>query len=266
MSAVAPAVARPRLTRATLGLVGIVVLAAAWQLLAVALNKPVFPTFTTSFSAAIKVIDSPVLGTDIVPSVERTLLGFALSTVIGVAAGMLIGRIRKVHDYTSAVIDFMRALPTPLLVPAAMVIFGLNGRMVVATIVSAAVWPVLINTVNATSSIDATMIDTAVTYGLRGKSLFMRVILPAASPQIFAGMRVALSVSLAVMVVAEMLGGGSGIGYFISNAQQSFNIDGSYGGVVILGALGWGFDTLFLLLEHWLLSWQRATSGGAANA
>jgi ABC-type nitrate/sulfonate/bicarbonate transport system permease component len=134
--------------------------------------------------------------------------------------------------------------------------------MVVVTIISAAIWPILINTANGTSTIEPTMIDTAKTYGFRGRSLFLKIVLPAASPQIFAGLRVALSVSLAVMVVAEMLGGGSGIGYFIANAQQSFNIDGSYGGVIVLGCLGWIFDTLFLLFERRLLAWQRGTVGG----
>lgn len=72
----------------------------------------------------------------------------------------------------------------------------------------------------------------------------------------------AISISLAVMVVSEILGGGSGIGYFIASAQQSFAITDSYAGVIILCLLGWAFDTLFLLTERRLLSWQRGTVGG----
>ena len=245
-----------------LGWLGLAILAAIWQLLALALHTPVFPTFTTSLVAAWHVVTSSTLTIDIIPSVERTALGFIISAIIGVAAGMVIGHYEVVQDWSSAVVDFMRSLPTPLLVPIAIVIFGINGRMVVVTIISAAIWPILINTANGTSTIEPTMIDTAKTYGFRGRSLFLKIVLPAASPQIFAGLRVALSVSLAVMVVAEMLGGGSGIGYFIANAQQSFNIDGSYGGVIVLGCLGWIFDTLFLLFERRLLAWQRGTVGG----
>ncbi len=249
----------------SLGWLGLIILAVGWQLAAIIINKTIFPSFTTSILAAVHLVGSSRLVSDILPSIGRTVLGFFISAVIGITAGVVLGHYETVRNWSGAVIDFLRSLPTPLLVPIAVVIFGLNGKMVIATIVTAAIWPILINTANATSSIEPTMLDTAKTYGLRGRSLFLRVVLPAASPQIFAGLRVALSVSLVVMVVAEMLGGGSGIGYFISNAQQSFNIKGSYGGVIVLAAMGWIFDTLFLMFERRVLSWQRGTVGGVVN-
>lgn len=257
---------RTNLNRISLGWVGLLVLILLWQLAATVINKTIFPSFTTAIVAAIHLVTGPVLETDILPSIERTIEGFLISAVIGIAIGMAIGHYQSAKSWTTAVFDFLRSLPTPLLVPVAVVIFGLNGHMVVATIVSGAIWPVLINTANGTSAIEPTMIDTAKTYGYKGRSLFIKVVLPAASPQIFAGLRIALSVSLVIMVVAEMLGGGSGIGYFIANAQQSFNINGSYGGVIILAALGWIFDTLFLMLERQILSWQHGTVGGSASA
>ena len=161
-----------------LGWLGLAILAAIWQLLALALHTPVFPTFTTSLVAAWHVVTSSTLTIDIIPSVERTALGFIISAIIGVAAGMVIGHYEVVQDWSSAVVDFMRSLPTPLLVPVAIVIFGVNGRMVVVTIISAAIWPILINTANGTSTIEPTMIDTAKTYGFRGRSLFLKIVLP----------------------------------------------------------------------------------------
>ncbi len=254
------------LLRISLGWLGLVVLAVAWQLAAAAIGKTIFPTFTTSIVAAVHLVTGHILVLDIVPSIERTILGFVISAIVGISAGLIIGYNETARTWTGTLFDFLRSLPTPLLVPIAVVIFGINGHMVIATIVTAAIWPILINTANGTSSIEPTMLDTAKTYGLRGKSLFLRVILPAASPQIFAGLRIALSVSLVVMVVAEMLGGGSGIGYYISNAQQSFNISGSYGGVIILASLGWIFDSLFLVFERRMLAWQRGTVGGMIDA
>lgn len=265
-SAVISGERRDAVRRVSLGWVGLLVLVAFWQLAAILINKTIFPSFTTALVAAYHLVTGPILKVDIIPSIERTLGGFAISAIIGIIVGMIVGHYESARHWTSTVFDFLRSLPTPLLVPVGVVIFGLNGHMVVATIVSGAVWPILINTANGTSSIEPTMIDTARTYGYKGRSLFLKVVLPAASPQIFAGMRIALSVSLVIMVVAEMLGGGSGIGYFIANAQQSFNINGSYGGVIVLAAMGWIFDTLFLMLERRILSWQHGTVGGAANA
>lgn len=245
-----------------LGWLGLAAAAGAWQLAAHLAHTPLFPGFAASARDSWHILSGRQLRTDLLPSVERTLLGFAISAVLGVLVGMVTGYWRAAREWTSAVFDFFRSLPTPLLIPAAVVIFGLGGRMVVAVIVTAAIWPVLINTANATASLDRTLVDTARVLGLRGPRLLGRVILPAVSPQIFAGLRVAISISLAVMVVSEILGGGSGIGYYIATAQQSFQITGSYAGVLILCLLGWLFDTLLLWTEARLLAWQRGAVGG----
>jgi len=240
--------------------------AAIWQVASAAIGSSIFPGFGAAAARMWQLLHSSVLTQDLIPSILRTLLGFAISAVLGVVLGLLTGYYRAAREWTSAVFNFLRSLPTPLLIPVFLAIFGLGGRMVVAVIVTAAVWPVLINTANATAGLEPTLIDTARVLDLRGPAFLGRVLLPAVSPQIFAGLRVAISVSLAVMVVSEILGGGSGIGYFISSAQQSFEITDSYAGVLILCLLGWLFDTVFLVVEGRLLAWQRGTVGGEGVA
>lgn len=246
-----------------LGWLGLGLAAAAWQVASGLAGSSILPGVGPAVTHTWQLLTGPVLGADLVPSIIRTLVGFAISAVLGITIGLVTGYWPSAREWTASVFDFLRSLPTPLLIPVALVIFGLGGEMVIAVIVTAAVWPVLINTANATRALEPTLIDTARMLGLRGPGLLGRVILPAISPQIFAGLRIALSVSLAVMVVSEILGGSSGIGYFISNAQQSFAIDDSYAGVLILCLLGWAGDTLFLVVERRLLSWQHGTVGGA---
>ena len=245
-----------------LGWLGLAIAIGAWQLLSLGLNSSLFPEFTSTAARAWSLLTGPVLQRDLIPSVLRTLAGFGISAAAGIALGMLVGSHQPTRQWTGALFDFLRSLPTPLLVPVALVLFGLGGRMVIAVIITAAVWPVLINTANATAGLDPTMVDTARMLGLRRFSFFWKVVLPAVSPQIYAGMRIAMSISLAVMVVAEILGGGSGIGYYIANAQQSFDITGSYAGVVLLCLLGWLLDTFFLFTERHLLRWHRGAVGG----
>lgn len=259
---------RGRLTLASLALpwVGIVAAAGAWQLVATVLHSPIVPSFTTAISATGRVLTGPTLTTQIVPSVERVLLGFGISAIAGIALGLLLGVSQRVAEWSADVVDFLRSLPIPLLIPVAIIIFHLGTTMVVAVIVVAAIWPVLLNTFDAVRRLDPTMIESARACGLRGVPLVREVLLPAASPQIFAGLRVALSVALAVMVIAEMLGGGSGIGYLIENAQQSFEVPASYAGVIVLAFLGWIMDTLFLAIERHVLAWQRGTVGAFSNA
>jgi ABC-type nitrate/sulfonate/bicarbonate transport system permease component len=245
-----------------LGWLGLAAAAGVWQLLSALVGSIEFPGFGAAVSDAWQIVTGPVLGQDLVPSILRTLAGFGISAVIGIVVGILVGYYRAAGEWTAGVFDFLRSLPTPLLIPVAITLLGFGGRMVIAVIVTAAVWPVLINTANATRALDATLVDTARILGLRGPAFLWRVVIPAVSPQIFAGLRIAISVSLAVMVVSEILGGSSGIGYFIASAQQSFAITDSWAGVLILCLLGWAFDTVFLLIERRLLAWQRGTVGG----
>lgn len=246
-----------------LGWAGLAVALGLWQLLAVVLDKTVFPSFSQSVVAVGELLTGPVLTDDILPSVGRALAGFAISAVLGIVLGLVLGYVRRLGDYCSAVIDFLRSVPSPLLVPLALVIMGLGARMVIAVIVSAAVWPVMLNAFDAARRIEPLYLDTARISGLRGIRLFRTVLLPATLPAVFAGLRVALSVSLAVLVVAEILGASSGIGYFIQNAEQTFAVPQTYAGVIILACLGWLFDTVFLVAERRLLRWERALSGGA---
>lgn len=248
-----------------LGWLGLAFAALVWQAAAVAAKSSLFPTFAAAATDVWHLIDGPTLATDLLPSIARAAAGFAISAVLGIAVGLVTGFYRSAREWTSSVFDFFRSLPTPLLIPVAIVLFGLGGTMVVAVIVSAAVWPVLITTANAAAGLEPTVVDTARCLGFRGPRLLLRVVLPAVSPQIFAGLRVAISVSLAVLVVAEILGGGSGIGYFISSAQQSFRITDSYAGVIVLCLLGWAADTLFLVVERRLLRWQHGMVGGSTR-
>jgi ABC-type nitrate/sulfonate/bicarbonate transport system permease component len=254
-------VARRRLALRSAGWLGVLAVAVAWQLAALALQKPALPTFTAALAATRQIVTGPVLTTDILPSLARALSGFAISALVGTTLGLTLGYLRRLGDYSTAVIDFLRSLPAPLLIPLAIVLLGLSSRMVVAVVVAAAVWPVLINAFDAARRTEPLYLDTARACGIEGLALLRIVLLPAALPMILAGLRIALSTSLAVLVVAEMLGASSGIGYFIQSAQQTFQIPQTYAGIIVLAGIGWLLDTAFLLTEHRLLRWERVRTG-----
>jgi sulfonate transport system permease protein len=245
------------------GWVGVLVLAALWQLLAALIHSPVFPSCTTTISATIDVIRGPALTADVLPSIARALIGFAVSGVLGLVIGLTLGYVRTLGDCFAPLIDFLRSLPTPLLIPLAILLFGLGGEMVVIVVISAAIWPVLINCFDAARRIEPLYVDTARANGLRGFAMFRHVLLPATMPSTFAGLRLALSTSLAVLVVAEILGAHSGIGYFIEFTQQTFLIPQTYAAVLIIAILGSIFDTAFLVVERRALRWERNRTGGS---
>ena len=255
-------VARRRLGLRSAGWLGVLAVAVTWQLAALALHRPTLPTFTTALAAVGQVVTGPALTADILPSLARTLIAFAIAGAAGVIVGLTLGYVRSLGDYAVAVIDFLRSVPAPLLIPLAIVLLGLGTPMVVAVVAAAAVWPVLINAYDAARRTEPLYLDTARSCGIRGVSLLRIVLLPAALPMVLAGLRIALSTCLAVLVVAEMLGASSGIGYFIQGAQQTFQIPQTYAGIIVLAGVGWLFDTMFLLAEHRLLRWEAAVARG----
>lgn len=257
----APTVRGRRARRTGLGLLGLLAVLAAWELVARALGSVVFPPFTTALAAVGGLLTGPTLTADILPSVARVAAGFAISAVLGVVLGLLLGYVRVLGDHCSGLLDLLRSLPTPLLIPAVLVLLGVGDRLVVAVVVSGAVWPVLLNAFDAARRVEPLYLDTARMCGLRGVELFRRVLLPATLPSIVAGLRVALSVSLVLVVVAETLGAYNGIGYFIKASQETFLVPQTYAGVIVLGVLGWASDTAFLAVERRVLAWERGMAG-----
>ena len=106
---------------------------------------------------------------------------------------------------TAPVVEFLRSIPPPALIPFAIVVIGIGDDMKVFIIAFVCLWPVLLNTIDGINGIDPTLKDTARVYGISGRDRLMRITLPAASPQIFAGMRLSLSLALILMVISEMV-------------------------------------------------------------
>ena len=198
----------------------------------------------------------------LVPSLEHFAFGYAIAAVAGIGIGALLWTLRWVRDATSPFVYFLYVLPTPVLIPAIMTIFGLGFTMKVVIIAFAAVWPTLLNTVDGMKGVDPIKLDSARVLGLSGPRTARSVVLPAAMPQIVAGLRSSLQVSIILMVVSEMVASTGGIGFFILNAQQAFSIVDMWTGIIVLAVIGIALNLIFVLVENRVLHWHygaRAT-------
>ncbi len=204
--------------------------------------------------------------TDVVPSLERMLAGYALAVAGGVAMGVLIGSFRPVRWAAGPPIEFLRAIPPPVLIPFAILAFGVGPQFKVFVIAIGCVWPVLLNTVDGVRGIDATLRDTARVFRIGSLSRLLWLVLPAASPRIFAGLRTALSLALILMVISEMEASTNGIGFFVLQSQRSFAIPDMWSGILLLGLLGFLLNAGFVELERRLLRWHRAAQASALEA
>jgi ABC-type nitrate/sulfonate/bicarbonate transport system permease component len=200
---------------------------------------------------------TPAATADIVPSVERVLAGWLLAVVLGVGLGLLLGRLPGVLDYVDPPIQFFRAVPPPILIPVFIVLFKLGPTMRLAVIVSGVIWPVLLNTIDGARTVEPLRLDVARVFALTPWQRLHGIILPAAGPKIFAGLRVSLSMSIVLMVISEMVGGTDGIGYRLYIAKDSFQLPDMWSIIVLLGVLGYTFNALLLGFERHVLAWQR---------
>lgn len=195
-------------------------------------------------------LESALLGT-----LLRFAVGFALAVAVGITVGCLLGYSQTMYALLEPAVELLRPLPPPAIVPALILLLGFENRMKIAAVVFAACFPMIVNTLHGIRAVDPVLIDTAHTFGYRGIAVLRRVILPAALPAIFVGMRISLAVSLIVVVVAEMLAGSTGIGYFIKDAEQSFYVARMFAGIFTLAVLGYTMNWLFMWAERMVLPW-----------
>ncbi|MBO0713488.1 MAG: ABC transporter permease [Acidimicrobiales bacterium] len=192
---------------------------------------------------------------DLVPSMAHFAIGYAGAALAGIAFGAVFWASFRLQQATSPLVYFLYVLPSPVLIPAAILFFGIGGGMKVAIIFFASLWPILLNSVDGMRGVDLIKLDAARSMGLSRWRLWFSVVLPAASPQIVAGLRAGLQVAIILMVVSEFAASTSGIGFFISNAQQSFAITDMWTGIIVLGIVGSFLNFLFLAGERWVLRW-----------
>jgi ABC-type nitrate/sulfonate/bicarbonate transport system permease component len=193
------------------------------------------------------------------PLVQTTLLlaaGYAAGCVAGILLGILMGTFEAMYDLFEPLTELLRPIPKPALLPAFMLFLGIGATMKISIVALAAFFPVLINTVQGARSVDPVMTDMARTFGHSRSAIVWKIILPAAAPYIFAGMRVSLGIGLVVVVVAEMLASTGGIGAAMLDSQQLFHVRETYGWLIVLARLGLGLSSCFNWVERRMVFWS----------
>jgi ABC-type nitrate/sulfonate/bicarbonate transport system permease component len=238
-------------------------LLALWALASAGSDSFYFPPLTEILQAFADNWLFERIGSDVVPSLLRMGAGFAIATAIALGAGLVLGLSRRARIATAPLIEFLRAIPPPALLPFAILVIGVGNSMKVFIIAFVCIWPILLNTIDGVTGVDPTLRETARAYRIGRRDYVRHVMLPAASPQIFAGLRVSLSLALIMMVVSEMVASTNGIGYFVLQAQRTFAIPEMWSGILLLGILGYGLNALFTLLERRVLGWHRGARASA---
>ena len=189
-------------------------------------------------------------------TVARVIAGYILSAVIAVTLGVILGYFRWAYSFAEILIEFLRPMPSVAMIPVAILLLGIGSPMIIAVTVYASVWPILINAIDGVRGVEPTLIETGRTFGLGGWRILKTIVLPAALPYIATGLRISLAIALILVTTAEMVVGGSGLGFFILDEERSLRIGNMYAGIALVAILGYSLNRLFVLVEHSALAWH----------
>ncbi|WP_076858372.1 ABC transporter permease [Bradyrhizobium mercantei] len=189
-------------------------------------------------------------------TLERMFYGWICASIFGIAIGALIGSSSTIRSYLQPSLELLRPLPASAVIPIAIAFFGLSDGMVLATICFGALWPMLLATIHGFSSVEPRLYELSEALGMKRTAVVFKIVLPSALPDILAGMRLGMTVSLILTVVGEMLASRDGLGQWILLAGRSFRSPDLFAGLVLLAALGLSSSLLLIGLERWLLRWR----------
>jgi ABC-type nitrate/sulfonate/bicarbonate transport system permease component len=229
--------------------------AVAWWLLTADGNSLYFPPLSEILSEFREIWLFRRFGSDVVPSLVRMACGYWIAVIVGVSAGVLLGRSPTLARALNPPIQFGRAIPTTALVPLTISLLGFGAMPKIWLIAFACVFPILLNTIDGVRSVPAGLEDVARSFRLSRRRRLLNIVVPHAGPQIAAGMRIAIAIAFIMIIVSEMFGAASGIGFVTLQAQQSFQITTMWTGMLLLGLLGVIVNTAFVLVERRVLRW-----------
>ena len=200
-----------------------------------------------------------------IASTWRVFVGFAWGTALGIFMGLLIGLSRLMERVFDPTIQVMRNIPVTAWVPLSLVFFGIGNGPAIFLIGLGAFFPAAINTTHGVRQINVTLYKSARMMGANETELLARVILPAAMPSIFTGVRLSMGIAWVLVVVAEILAVRSGLGYLLNDAYLFYRNDVVIAAMLSVGLLGFCSDQLIVLLRSYLLSWNAKETFGGQN-
>lgn len=185
----------------------------------------------------------------------RMALGFSIGTGAGVLLGLAMTQWPRLNAALRPLIELLRPIPIPAVIPPLILLLGIDHAMKVFVVAFSTFFPVLVNTVGGVRSVDPAALDVGRTFQVGRRRILLQVVLPASLPYILAGMRISLALALIVSVVAEMIAGSEGIGYYVMTMQYAMRASDMYAAIFLLAAVGYALNLAMLHLERRLLHW-----------
>jgi len=250
---------RSRKAEAFLPVLGVIGLLAIWSLVAWRqwVDPVLLPSPADTFRALWKGMDGGTMGFDFVKTVYRTVAATAIASVIAIPLGIALGSAEKLYRSLEFVIDFFRSTPASAMFPLFLVLFGVGDETKISVAAFGAILVILFNVAYGVMNARKTRLLAAKVMGASRLRVLFDVMLLESLPQTFVGLRNGVSLALVIIVVAEMfIGSQDGLGHSVFDAQQLFDMPRMYAAIFAAGALGYGLNLLFIVLERRFVHWS----------
>jgi NitT/TauT family transport system permease protein len=216
---------------------------ALWHYSVVWTATKVFPSPLSVYKGLATLFHKHILWADIGDSLRRVALGFGAATLVGVPVGLLLGWYPAVNQVVNPVLQILRPISPIAWIPVAIIFFGVGEKPAVFLIFLSAVFPILVACTSGVASVPMIFRRAARNFGLSPAQILIRVVFPAALPQILVGLRIALGVAWLVVVAAEMIAVDSGLGYLVIDSRNSGkHYDLVVAAMLIIGVIGLALD------------------------
>jgi NitT/TauT family transport system permease protein len=238
------------------GVVGLIVLwyLAVWYQV---VDPVLLPPPGDTFAAMWKGMAGGRLGFDFWRTVERTILATLIAAALAIPLGIFLGSSEKLYRSVEFVIDFFRSTPASAMFPLFLVLFGVGDETKISVAAFGATLVILFNVAYGVMNARKTRLLAAKVMGASRLRILTDVMLLESLPQTFVGLRNGVSLALVIVVVAEMfIGSTDGLGHRVFESQQLFNMPDMYAAIFAAGALGYGLNLLFLLVERQFVHWS----------
>ena len=228
-----------------------------WQLASLALKNDSFPTAMEAIRAVPAILGDKDSLVNFAASMRRMAIGFGIAVAVSIPLGLLMGRSRAVASFFNPLLMVVYPVPKAALMPIIMLWLGVGDVSKTLVIFLGVSLPVIYHSFEGAKAVEEKMLWSGAAMGLSSVQRLIRIVLPAALPEILTGCRTGLVLALITMITSEMIARQSGAGNILFNALDMGQYDTVFAMVIIVGAMGIGLDALFERLRARLVCWSE---------
>jgi len=236
-------------------IIGIALLIGIWGLLTIKSSS--FPTPAQTFDAAVKLFADPFyqkgpndqgIGWNILSSLKRVAVGFGLAALVGIPMGFMLGRFEFLNRMVSPLVSLLRPVSPLAWLPIGLLVFKSANPAAIWTIFICSIWPMIINTAVGVQRVPADYLNVAKVLNLSEWKVITRILFPAVLPYMLTGVRLSVGTAWLVIVAAEMLTGGVGIGFWVWDEWNNLNVQHIIIAIFVIGIVGLALEQMLMAI------------------